>query len=729
VNAPASSRLSQRRWLLASLVDPAAALLVAALTLVSFKAALDIYQASGVEGLGGARTPTTVALGGSVGIVAFALLLRQRGVPQKALLRTIAFTGASVAVMISIPSGGISALAALALLGGWAWLMGDLALSRLTPHDLSLRAWERATLATALGLGLLSMAVLVLALCGAISGLSLAILLALGLGGGLLGRLRRSKAGPVAKPEPAPPPADAIDLCAFALITAALVLLLGASLAPQVTYDALHYHLTMPATILREGRFVERPDIIQSYFPLGLEMVFVPAMWLRGEVAANLMNWLLLPLTAAIVWSAAGRLVGRPAGAIAACLAAFSPLIFQAAYTDSADLAMSLYVACCLWCLSVPGIRPLRLRFLAGAFAGFAVSFKLVAGYYVVPLALLALGQELLLTPLWRGRLRGLAAFGVGAFAFGSPWLIVRWVQTGNPVFPVLNNVFRSPKWPPVNERFDLNQFGIGKAPWDLLRGLWELSVRPYEFGQGMPPWSVGIVVLLGVSVLAALAARSRFSSGLLAWTLAALACTAVWLLVSQYHRYGMPAFLLLSLPAAYLATRGLRLLTADAVGATGAAVCLVTWFAAGSITGMASLSYLPKGYPTDFLTGSQSVDAYRAAAHRNYPALRYLDSQLKGTSDIAAITGNPWNFYVTNQMYGVASSRFRSIGEPPMAPGVRAKALLDAHIRWIVVSLDTQIPPWFRQNILDPAFADRYLRPEFVDRPTTVYRVILPTP
>ncbi len=729
MNAPASSRLSQRPRLLDPLVDHAAALLVAALTLVSFKAALDIYQASGFGGLGGARTPITLAFGGGVGMAALVVLLRQRGVPQKALARTIAITGASVAAMISIPSGGISALAVLALLAGWAWLTGDFALSRLTPHDLSLRAWERATLATALGLGLLSMAVLVLALCGAISGLSLALLLALGLGGGLFGRLRRSKAGPAPKPEPAPAPEDAIDLCALALIAAALVLLLGASLAPQVTYDALHYHLTMPAAILREGRLVERPDIIQSYFPLGLEMVFVPAMWLRGEVAANLMNWLLLPLTAAIVWSAAGRLIGRPAGAIAACLAVFSPIIFQAGYTDSADLAMSFYTACCLWCLTVPGVRPLRPRFLAGVFAGLAVSFKLVAGYYVVPLALLALGQELMLTPLWRGRLRGLAAFGLGAFAFGSPWLIVRWVQTGNPVFPILNNVFRSPKWPPVNERFDLNQFGIGKSPWDLLRGLWELSLRPYEFGQGMPPWSVGIGVLLGVSVLAALAARSRLSSGLLAWILAALACTAVWLVVSQYHRYGMPAFLLLSLPAAYVATRSLRLPTAHAVRAAVAAVCLVAWFAAASVTGMSSLSYLPKGYPTGFLTGSQSVDAYRTAAHRNYPALHYLDSQLKGTSDIAAITGNPWNFYVTNPMYGVASSRFRSIGEPPMAPGVRAKVLLDAHIRWIVVSLDTQIPSWFRQNILDPAFADRYLTPEFVDRPTTVYRVVLPSP
>ena len=91
---------------------------------------------------------------------------------------------------------------------------------------------------------------------------------------------------------------------------------------------------------------------------------------------------------------------------------------------------------------------------------------------------------------------------GRAGLAIGLPWLLIRFAQTGNPVFPLFNNVFKSAKWPPIHERFDLWLYGIGHDPGDLATVLWEVSLHPWRFGQEMPTWSIGLTAMLIVAVV-----------------------------------------------------------------------------------------------------------------------------------------------------------------------------------------------------------------------------------
>ena len=102
--------------------------------------------------------------------------------------------------------------------------------------------------------------------------------------------------------------------------------------------------------------------------------------------------------------------------------------------------------------------RSARAEIVANLLGGIAVGIKLTAGPLVVALlvARLVAGDE-----AWRGKLRIAALFGVAvivAFVLtGGPWFLYTYLQTGSPIFPFFNDVFRSPLYPAIamhDERF-----------------------------------------------------------------------------------------------------------------------------------------------------------------------------------------------------------------------------------------------------------------------------------
>src|SRR4029077_15729421 len=96
---------------------------------------------------------------------------------------------------------------------------------------------------------------------------------------------------------------------------------------------------------------------------------------------------------------------------------------------------------------------------LAGCFGGLAISFKLIGVIYVVSQAATAAALLLLGKQGFRDLSRKVLGCAAGLTIFVAPWLILRWFETGNPIFPPYNDLFRNDKKHPVNERFDQDQY------------------------------------------------------------------------------------------------------------------------------------------------------------------------------------------------------------------------------------------------------------------------------
>jgi hypothetical protein len=682
---------------------------------------------------------------GAAAIAAAAGIAVAAVVPRLLAALKLAAAGAAVIAMcvLAVTSHQTAEVAAFAGLTLWCWWVGSPVLAALEAPVAIVSGAGRTALATLLGFAVLSFAMLVIALPGALSDAGMAAVLVAGGATAAAGWIALKPSSRVPSDSTPLVPRHAqdereggfIEYLALALVMVTLVVSFGASLAPQVQFDALHYHFAMPRIFLAEGRFVERPDIIQGYFPLGLEMTYVPALRFGGETTMTLMNWATTPVLLALVWSAGDRTFGRPSGALAAALMATAALVVFESSSASSDIAMTAWVVAAAIALGAYAARPSpRLALAAGLFGGLALTFKIVAGIYVIPLALAFVAALIFAArPARREGLRHAAAFAAGGLLTGAPWLLLRLIQTGNPVFPLYNDIFESDKWPPVRERFDLWLYGVGHSPGDAGSVWWEVAAHPWRFGQWLPPWSMGLPVLAFVA--AALMAPSLFR-GKPAAMLGLLAVLAAgsWFLLSQYHRYGLPAFSLLAIAGAAATWLALRQLHPRLV-APAASLLVAIWFAGGTV--LALVMGVPDPYPTDVVLGHESREAYRDRSTADYFPLRFVEERMKGTDDAAAIVGFPYNYFVTNRLYDYTEpstlSPFTRAATSGATPEQTAKDLLAARVRWLIVDYNPVAgqSPWppadLTAGVLSEAFIKAHTEVAFEKYGVVVYRVIGP--
>jgi hypothetical protein len=229
--------------------------------------------------------------------------------------------------------------------------------------------------------------------------------------------------------------------------------LLGKDMAP----DALNYHLYAGFNAVHD-RFV------QDYFPAGPNSYFnpyihVPMYYLAKSglssleissalaIAHSIMLWLTYELALAICPShdSHKRLMF---GICAVAFALVNPILLQQIGSTFADITTAELVLAG-WLLLALAVRaPSTARVIcAGLLCGIATGFKLTnAVHAIAAFAILAL---LPLAP-W-GRIRQGIVYGVslglGFLVIAAPWSYRLEQRFGNPVFPLMNNVFRSPEF------------------------------------------------------------------------------------------------------------------------------------------------------------------------------------------------------------------------------------------------------------------------------------------
>ena len=233
-----------------------------------------------------------------------------------------------------------------------------------------------------------------------------------------------------------------------------LVLGLLRALAPPVTWDALVYHLTLPALYARtHGIQVNTADFnLFSGMPQLTEMLYTAAGLLRvdpgtGSIAAQTLGWF---IGAFLCLGLAGsaRDMGLPAWLAPAILLSSLSVALELAWAYSDLLLMLLALAVVLplrqWrLLRVDGRADQRWLALAGIFAGLACGCKYTG--VIVPLAGVAV---VLAGELFGGQgaqggrlvraLRSTVYFALLAGVAFGPWLIKNWLLTGSPFYPLL---------------------------------------------------------------------------------------------------------------------------------------------------------------------------------------------------------------------------------------------------------------------------------------------------
>lgn len=242
---------------------------------------------------------------------------------------------------------------------------------------------------------------------------------------------------------------------AWVLVALGLAFALGGVLRPSGfigmasgdAYDVLEYHLQVPREFLAAGRVTELTHNAYSYYPLGMEMLYLLAMALRGGAYEGMYLAKLMPLaTSALavaaaftLWSASDKARGR----FSAVLLATAPCLVYLSWMPLAETGMILYLLLALgWAklyLDSPSAGP---AVLIGAMLGAACAVKYLSVAFVAAPVLVLLAVLVLRRPR---QLTHVGAAATVCLVLFAPWLVRNTVLTGNPVFPLGTQALGTP--------------------------------------------------------------------------------------------------------------------------------------------------------------------------------------------------------------------------------------------------------------------------------------------
>lgn len=385
-----------------------------------------------------------------------------------------------------------------------------------------------------------------------------------------------------------------------ALLGLVLLMHLLVALKPEVSADGLAVHLAVPASVDAHHRWVfDVRHTAWAVMPMNADWGFTAVYLLGGEAGTRLFNFCLLLVILALVNALLKPLLPRGPRRLCLTLLASSPIVqlltgslfaenFWAALLCGAFAALVRYRA--------SGQR--RDAGAAAVLLGAGLATKFGALSFALPMAVL-LGFE-----LRRRRAPRLAALLAGLLVvFAAPPYLRAWLETGNPVFPFLNHVFRSPYFDTQAAFVDSRY----QAPLSAVV-LYDLTFHTSRYLEAQDGgW--GFHYLLFVP-LAVLLLRRRSSYAEWAALGVALPFAALTLAVQPNARYLYPA---------------LPLFTVLAAGAISSAREAGVWryralLATAVVLSLLNLWFLPA-------SGWYHKDFFLSPLHRPADTERYLDA------------------------------------------------------------------------------------------------------
>jgi hypothetical protein len=371
---------------------------------------------------------------------------------------------------------------------------------------------------------------------------------------------RRSPASPVSSVLSSP------RLCTYVVCTA-LALWVSCLLGKDMSWDTLDYHFYAGFSALHDRFGLD-------YFPAGSQTYFNPYVYVpffllaSSRMPAILDASILAVVQSGILWltyeialQLAPREDRRAPVMMTVCavlLAFANPILLDQFGSSFADITTAELVLAG-WLLLLLTIRTPSVKcvVLAGLLLGAASALKLTNGVHALSASIL-----LLFVPArWSGRFRHASIFGAALVlsfvVICLPWSLHLERHFGNPLFPVLNEIFRSPQFPTtkmLDYRF---------IPDSVAEALWrpfEIVKPVYMVDDELPAPDLRYAVLLTALILLALRWAWRRREGvrppdeplcvpdgggrraLFALGSAFLVDWVLWLAASGNGRYFLPA-------------------------------------------------------------------------------------------------------------------------------------------------------------------------------------------
>lgn len=287
-------------------------------------------------------------------------------------------------------------------------------------------------------------------------------------------------------------------LVLFSLLTFSFLLTL---VPPFEAFDALFYHLTQPTWVLQNGGLHAADIAPHFWFPNLTENVYLWALGMGSECAAQIIHFAWMLLSALLLWHWSAKTWSREIARKTLLILASMPALPMLASWAYADMALVYYSIAAIYAFAQYRItKEKQWLALIALTSGFAMSVKYTS--FVVPLAcgLLLLFQRPILKSI-----SDAARFSALAILTALPYYARNAIFMHNPFYP----------------------FAFGGRYWDDFRAAWYA-----DSGSGIG-WNALEILLLPLNTL--LGHRdANFFDGRMGPLFLILAPFTIWILLAR---------------------------------------------------------------------------------------------------------------------------------------------------------------------------------------------------
>ncbi len=217
--------------------------------------------------------------------------------------------------------------------------------------------------------------------------------------------------------------------------TQAAVNLIGV-LGPEISFDALWYHLTLPKLYIMQNyvSYISGNLLFYSTMPKLTEILYIPLLMFGGETSAKLLHFIFGLLILIVIYKLSFGFLSKLFSLLAAVIFYSNLVVGWESITAYIDLSRTFYeVLAILGFLIWYEKRNIKWLIISAICLGLAISTKVIALesllIFIVLLTAVGIFEKIKM-------IKQILIFAFFSFLIPLPWFIFALINTGNPFYP-----------------------------------------------------------------------------------------------------------------------------------------------------------------------------------------------------------------------------------------------------------------------------------------------------
>lgn len=230
----------------------------------------------------------------------------------------------------------------------------------------------------------------------------------------------------------------------FLFLIIALINFIGV-LGPELGFDALWYHLTIPKLYIENESifFIDGGLLYYSAMPKLIDLLYIPALFYADEIFAKFIHFLFGLLTSVVVYKTANIFVNKKLSFLASLIFYSNLVVGWMSITAYIDLGRAFFTSLCIYFFMLfYKSRNMKYFYFSSIIVGFEIATKLlgISTLISILIILLVCFREIRLTD----RIKKLLLYIIAPVLIISPWLLFSIINTGTLFYPFFTDIYPS---------------------------------------------------------------------------------------------------------------------------------------------------------------------------------------------------------------------------------------------------------------------------------------------